>query len=135
MHCVGMDLGEIFFTLPDTGEAKEFDKAVTCLNYVSASQENVPFSQLKQTKGETVDQSVVRLRQKADTCDFGDNRDNCIRDQIIEKCLSTTLQKKFLETGKDLTLNGLLEIARAYENAEMQAKSMCDVTESVNKLI
>ena len=40
--------------------------------------------QISQGIGETVDQFVCRLRQRAATCDFGADEDDYIRDQLID---------------------------------------------------
>ena len=88
---------------------------------------NVPFErhlfkQMSQIVGETVDQSVCRLRQKAITCDFP-NVDEAIRDQLIEKCGNAKLRRKFLEKA-NTNLKDLQDIARAFEAVEIQMKSL-----------
>ncbi|KAI8516324.1 hypothetical protein Bbelb_049050 [Branchiostoma belcheri] len=47
--------------------------------------------------GESIDNLACRLRQKASTCDFGNQVDVHIRDQIIEAGLDPKLKRKFLE--------------------------------------
>lgn len=91
-------------------------------------QVNVPFERhqfrkLQQEVEKKIEQFSLKLKVKAETRDFGDKRDEQIRDQIIEKCRSTGL-KKFLEKGNYLTLNTLLNMARAYENVSKQAASI-----------
>ena len=45
------------------------------------------FRSMEQLEEETVEQFIVRLRQKAETCEFGEQAsiDEQIRDQVIEK--------------------------------------------------
>ena len=43
---------------------------------------------MEQLPDESIDQYVTRLLQKADYCQFGDNRDENVQDQVIEKCSS-----------------------------------------------
>ena len=44
------------------------------------------FRQIAQEMSETVDQFVCRFCQRAASCDFRDNQDDYIRDQVIDKC-------------------------------------------------
>ena len=49
-----------------------------------------------------MEQFVTRLRQKAQSCEFGDAAtvDEQIRDQVISKCSSHNIRHKLLEKGK-----------------------------------
>ena len=73
-----------------------------------------------QESGETVDQFVCRLRQRAINCEFGGNEGDYIRDQVIDKCYSSKLRRKFLEKEGALTLDDLLRIARSQEAVDRQ---------------
>lgn len=81
------------------------------------------FRQAEQTQGESVDSFVQRLKKLAVACEFGDNRDDFICDQVIDKCLSNTLHRRLLQE-KDLKLSGLQKIARVMETADNQAEKM-----------
>jgi len=143
LHCAGMSVQDIFFTLTSSTEGADvYAKAVNTLEDYFVPQANVPyerhtFRQLAQQPSETIEQFITRLRQKAETCEFA-NKDEQIRDQVIEKCISSRLRRKLLEKGKDLTLDDLRTTARTYEEAESQAKKMEQPTqatsESINKL-
>ena len=122
LHCGGMQIQDIFFTLP--GDLSKYEDATVALTNYFQPSSNVPyerhvFRSTEQRESETIEQYVTRLRQKAETCDFNDMEQQ-IRDQVIEKCSSNILRKKFLEKGKDLTLTILREIARAYETSAAQ---------------
>ena len=54
---------------------------------------------MSQLPSETVEQFVTRLRQKAQSCEFGDAAavDEQICDQVISKCLSHNIRRKLLE--------------------------------------
>lgn len=68
------------------------------------------------------------------TCEFGDTKEDAIRDQIIDKCKSYDLRRRFLRE-KDLKLDKLLDIGRSYEAADMCAAKMESKSFSeVNKL-
>ena len=96
---------------------------------ISNRKGNVPYERLcfretSQLANETVEQFVTRLRQKTQTREFGDAAtvDEQIRDQVISKCLSHELRRKFLQKGRNLTLPQLREIARSMEESEKQAR-------------
>ncbi|KAI0242112.1 hypothetical protein LSAT2_014851, partial [Lamellibrachia satsuma] len=78
---------------------------------------------MEQAQNETVDQFVSRLRQKAISCGFG-NVDEDIRDQVIEKCRSMHLRRKFLEKSGNILLKDLQDVARAFEAVDLQMKAM-----------
>ncbi|MCG8048362.1 MAG: DDE-type integrase/transposase/recombinase [Candidatus Thiodiazotropha taylori] len=128
LHMVGPNVQEIFETLPDRGGNGDFDKAVDALNLHFKPKANVPyerhvFRQSSQKEDETVEQFATRLRKLALTCEFGDTKDDAIRDQIIDKCKSNDLRRRFLR-DKDLKLDKLLDIGRSYEAADMCAAKM-----------
>ena len=76
---------------------------------------NVLFRPIVQKGNETVDQFVCRLKQQASSCDFGTQEDDCIHDQLIDKCHSNNLQQKFLEKTGLVKLEDLLVLAGARE--------------------
>lgn len=76
LHHAGTDVQDIFSTLDNTGLQEDYDKAVDALNKYFVPQVNTAFArqsfyQLAQHSGETVQQFVTRLRQKAKDCAFG----------------------------------------------------------------
>ena len=138
LHCAGSDVQDIFDVLPNTGNAKEYQKAEDALTAHFVTQINIPyerhlFREMVQEENETVDQYAVRLRRKAQQCDYGDQMEAQIRDQIVSKCRSNELRRKLLEKGQALTLQNLQEIARNYEAVRRQTQSMNFSTEPVNR--
>ena len=129
LHSGGMELQEIFYTLAPEDEAQNnFDNCLTVLDNYFTPKVNVPFErhgfrQMAQLQGETVDQFVCRLRQKAVACEF-DKVDEAIRDQLIEKCRDPALRRKFLEKAQDGTLTVLQDVARVHESVNLQMRSL-----------
>ena len=76
------------------------------------------FRQMEQGPSETVDQFVCRLRQKATLCDFSDV-DEAIRDQLIDRCQNSHLQRNFLKKTGTVSLTELQVVARAIEALDM----------------
>ena len=139
LHCAGPDVQDIFDVLPDTGSAKDYQKAEDALTGHFVIQVNIPyerhlFREMVQAEGETVDQFAVRLRRKAQQCDYGEQMEAQIRDQIVSRCQSDKLRRKLLEKGQTLTLKSLQDIARNYEAVKRQTKSMSRSNDSVNRV-
>jgi hypothetical protein len=91
LHCAGESVQEIFSTLPDTGNS--YNDAKVKLNEYFLPKQNVPYNRhvfrlTDQASDETIAQFVTRLRTLSIGCDFGDNLDDFLRDQVIEKCTS-----------------------------------------------
>ena len=129
LHSAGEAVQEIFETLPDTGEAKDYEKAVKALNdyfipKVNSTYQNHLFRSMEQEDGETVAQFVTRLRHVVKDCDYGDQADNQIRDQVLQRCKSHELRKKLLEKGEHLTLELLLSTAANHERVRSQLENM-----------
>lgn len=75
LHLAGPDVQDVFFTLPNKGEAKDYKAAVDALNayfvpQVNAANARHSSHKLFQNQGETVQQFCTHLRQAAKDCDF-----------------------------------------------------------------
>ena len=119
LHCAGMDVQDIFYTLPANGNANDYDKAIEALDTYFNPAVNVPyerhmFRRMSQEESETIDQFVTRLKQKSLSCDYGESSDELIRDQVIDKCRSVALRRKLLERGQTLTLKVTSHDERAF---------------------
>ena len=77
-----------------------------------------------QLHNETIEQYITRLRQRAQTCEFGNRNDidERIRDQVVHKCLNHSLRRNLLEKGMTINLTVLRETAKAFEDSARQAK-------------
>ena len=136
LHSAGEDIQEIFETLPDTGGIKDYGKAEKALNdyfipKVNLTYQNHVFRSMEQHDGETVAQFVTRLRQVVKDCDYGEQAENQIRDQVV-RCKSHELLKKLLEKGEKLTLELLLSTAANHERVQSQLESMESGKNGVN---
>jgi hypothetical protein len=133
-----VDVQEIFEAL-DNSEAgvsskasktdDEYEIALKILDEYFSAKANVPyerhiFLQMKQEDGETVDQFVVKLKNQAKNCSFGEDFAEQIRDQVIDKCRLSRLRKGLLEKSGELNLGDVQQIARAMEAIDIQAKKM-----------
>ena len=117
LNYAGEEVCEIFETIPDSGD--DFDKAKEKLDEYFDLKKNIEyeiytFRQAKQNSGESMNSYHSRLLQLASTCEFADT-DKEIKSQIILSCSSQRLRRKAL------TLQALLDEARALEVSEKQA--------------
>ena len=80
LHRAGPDVQDIFDVLSETGSAKDYQKVEDALTRYFLTQINSPyvrhlFRELVQGEDETIDQFAVRLRRKAQQCDYDDQMD------------------------------------------------------------
>ena len=136
LHTAGLGVQQIYYTLVDEfNDKNNFDATVAIFDKYFVPKANAYFErhkfyQLTQTREETIDEFVCRLRQGVATCEFGDSVHERIRDQIISKCYSHDVRRKFL--GKDtLTPDTVLNTARAHEKVHHQLQVMKSLTPSV----
>ena len=79
---------------------------------------------MEQQDSETVAQFVTRLRQLVKDCDYGEQAENQILDQVVQRCKSHELRKKLQEKGEKLTLELLLSTAANHELVQSQLENM-----------
>ena len=134
LHYSGPEVDEIFDTLENTGEDKDYKTAVEKLTahfnpQVNTTYEVYNFRKAQQNEGESLDSFHTRLRTLAKTCEFG-AADKEIKEQIILSCKSNALRRKALR--EDLDLTALLKAGRALELSETQAKEVESDKTTVN---
>ena len=91
---------------------------------MTTSSQNYVFRSMEQHDGETLAQFVTRLRQVVKDCDYGEQAENQIRDQVVQRCKSHELRRKLLEKEEKLTLELLLSTAANHERVQSQLESM-----------
>ena len=117
LHHAGPDVQDLFLTLPNTGDATDYNAAKTALNTYFIPQTNDAcahraFELLQPNAGETMRQFATRLRHGIRDCEYtAAEADKQIGDSIIKKCKSDSLRRKLLEEGRNLTLARTLECA------------------------
>ena len=86
---------------------KDYRKVVDALNAYFAPKVDTTygrhcFRQLVQAPGETILQFATRLRRALKDCDYGEDTDNSIRNEILCKCTTTYIKRKLLEEREEL---------------------------------
>ena len=120
LYQAGPEVHEIFKTLPDTGEANEYDKAVQALTKHFEPQKNLiyqtyVFRQATQRADETIDEFHTRLRSLAEHCGFkdADQTDFEIKMQIVCNGSSSKLRRRALKDPEyklpDMLIDGRKE--------------------------
>lgn len=93
--------------------------------------ERCVFKRLKQLDNEKIDTFVMRLREQAEKCEFGERSDEFIKDQITACCQSKELRKKILRHS-DCTLDQTVTMARIEEMVAEEDKLLNDDRAPVN---
>ena len=119
LHLVGIETQEIFETLQDTGNT--YDKAITKLNECFNVKKDILYEQsvfreAKQETDESLDQFIIRLRKLTTYCEYGNNVNDEIRDQVIHTSKSRRLLTQLLQE-QDLTLEKVQNIERIIEQS------------------
>lgn len=77
----------------------------------------------KQEEGESVENFITRLREKANTCEYGTLKDELIRDKIVLGVANDDIRRRLLRE-KGLTLPGAIEMCRAFEVTDLRMRAM-----------
>lgn len=103
-----------------------FQRTLQLLDDYFAAKTNVTyerhmFRQLKQEAEKKLVKFAMRLRVQAKKCGFGDQLNDNIRDQLIEKCRSNDFRRDMLKK-RDPSMDEILQYAAAFEAVEEQVK-------------
>ena len=127
LHYIGPSAFDVFETLSDTGDEKDYKTAMERLTEHFTPQRNVEyeiylFRQARQQPQENLDQFATRFGQLASSCEFA-SVDKEIKSQIILSCSSSRLRRRALREPT-ITLKSLLDLGRAMELSETQASGI-----------
>lgn len=126
----GIDTQDIWYTLPEskvdpTTLTNPLDVCIQALTGYFVSKTDEPqarsnFRKITPKAEESVAQYVMRLRVAAKDCNFGEE-DKAIRDQVLDSVTSKDLKYKFLKKGDGLTLPVMLDIAKKFEQLNLNS--------------
>ncbi len=77
------------------------------------------FRETKQNN-DTLDTFITKLKIRAKDCNFGDQRDKMLRDQIVFGCREGSLRDKCFEKGDELTLDDTLKLCISHQASTKQ---------------
>ncbi len=89
------------------------------------------FFTCNQKTGQTIDQYLSELRQKAHSCEFSTLEDGLLRDRIVCGILNSSVRERLLRENK-LTLGKAVDTCRASEIASSQAKQLNSAEKQVD---
>lgn len=128
LHCAGESAQRLFnsFTFESDADKKKlkpiYDKFEDyCTPRKNEIVERCQFHDMKQAHGQTIDNFVAALRLKAQSCNFGDQTEQLIRDRIVCGCFDARVKERMLRESK-LTLQSALALCRAAEASHEQMK-------------
>jgi len=114
LHLAGPEALEVFNTLTfdAAGDEKKISKLLEkleayCIPRKNLTWERHVFNTRNQQPGESIDQYVTDLRNKAKTCEFGDLTDSLIKDRLVCGITSDKTRSRLLKQSS-LTLGGAL---------------------------
>lgn len=124
----------------------EYDRMIDKLNGFFAPKRNATyerhiFRRMKQAKGEKIDIFLMKLREQAELCEFGERSEEFLKDQLTEGCASTELRKKILKRShhsldeiiKDARIDeAVMEEQEVFKEAQAGASKLAE--ESVQKI-
>ena len=84
-----------------------------------------------QLQHESIDEYATELRSRAQSCEFSSLKDGVIRDRIICGMLDNSVRERLLRQD-ELTLEKTLQLCRAAETTQAQAKELCSQEESIS---
>lgn len=125
LHLAGPQVRDIFNNSIPTaarGEAKDYKKAMDALTEYFKPQKNVPmarqaFLAAQPRAGETINNFVTRLQMLAEHCEYGDEKDNQVRDRTISHIKDKFLKAK-LYREDNLSLAKMLDIVAQYHDKD-----------------
>ena len=136
LHVSGEEVQDIFETLEDTGT--RYEHATEALSEYFKPRKHISYERhvirhAKQNEGETIYNFIVRLSKLSLSCEFAaGQKEEMIRDQVVDGCDSTDLRRKLL-AAENLTLEMIRKIARTYELSVSHASKMVTNGEAVPK--
>ena len=138
LHLAGPGVREIFRTIPEEtkGGAKDYKQAMDSLNDYFKLKKNIPkarqnFLGATPAPGERINNFVTRLSSLAEHCEYGDEKDNMTRDQVLTHIKDKQLKSK-LYRSENLTLSKLLEVVSQYHDKD--ALILVQPEEQINRV-
>ena len=120
LYCIGPEAESVLdSTNITTSQRKKYDSVVAKLDSFFQVRKNTIFERAKfnrrcQGEDETAEQFITALFALAENCNYGDLRDELIRDRLVVGIRDTALSER-LQTDADLTLDKAMKAVRQRE--------------------
>ena len=138
LHVIGDGALDIYntFEFAQSDDKMKLAKVMGKFERYCTPKRNVTYERHKfftrsQHMNETIDQYATELRNRAQSCEFGDLTNGLIRDRIICGMSDDGVRERLLRQ-EDLTLDKTLQLCRAAEATRAQAKELSSKDEKVS---
>ena len=138
LHVIGDKALDIYntFTFAASGDEMRLEKVMEKFESYCMPKRNVTYERHKfftrsQEVGENIDHYATELRNRAQSCEFGELTNSLIRDRIICGILDNGVRERLLRQD-DLTLEKALQLCRAAETTRAQAHELSSTGERVS---
>ena len=138
LHVIGDGALDIYntFVFESSGDEMKLEKVMEKFESYCMPKRNVTYERHKfftrsQHENETIDQYATELRNRAQSCEFGDLTNSLIQDRIICGMLDNSVRERLLRQ-ESLTLDKTLQLCRAAETTRAQAKELSSKDEKVS---
>ena len=128
--CIGPDALEVHNGLPFRSDEEKQDINVVlnlwkshCIGQTNVIYERYKFNNRKQESHESIDVYAAALRALAATCEFGELKDEMIRDRLVCGIADNSVRRKLLQEPK-LSLEKCLDICRSAEATSAHLKAI-----------
>ena len=125
LHCGGEDVREVYAQATFSEEERDKSKVmknvlakfeVYCNPRKNSIYNRRQFFEARQNDDEQFDMFLLRVRRYADSCDFGNQSEQNIRDRILFGMQDTKLSERLMEKSDDeLTLDNVIKWCRSAE--------------------
>ena len=138
LHLGGPGVRNIFRTIPEEtkADAKDCKRAMESLTGYFKLKKNIPkarrnFLGARPAPGERINNFVTRLSSLTEHCEYGEEKDNMTRDQVLTQIKDKNLKSKPYRS-ENLTLSKLLEVVSQYHDKD--ALILVQTEEDINRV-
>lgn len=128
---MGAECKKVMISLPNLSaeDKRNPDRIIEALREHFVPQRNVVYERFMFNnafqKEETADEFILRLRQLAESCEYGDLKDSLIRDRIIAGTSDQAAKERLLRERPIPDLNRAIEHLKASEVSRQQNQVFC----------
>ena len=132
LHVMGEDALEVFnsFTWERETDSKDYEKVIKKFQDYFTPKKNVVlerfhFNNISQNDQEDFDRFLTQIKNQASLCEFGELKDQLIRDRIVVGIKNKAVQERMLRE-KDLSLDNAITIAKTAEVTKNHLQQLHD---------
>lgn len=127
LHVAGVHAIKVYNTFTfESPEVRDYATVIKkfeecCMPKVNEIYERYVFRNCMQEEREPIEKYVVRLKDKAQSCNYGNLKDSIIRDQIVCGLIDKRMRERLLRED-NLSLDKAIQMCQASETTERQLR-------------